>query len=489
MSPEAKYLRPIAARVAVAVALAAWPGWGTVVAAAETSASSAEDLEFFERSVRPLLAKHCGECHSRRAGDPEGGLSFDSRADFRSAEGVAVAGKPAESLIVRAVRYDGDLQMPPDGRLDAAAIATIEEWVRRGLPWPDDGVPAGSAGGTEPFDIAKRKAEHWCWQPPRHQRAFFTSGTEATRGEIDRFVLARLEAAGLEPAAEAGRETLVRRAAEVITGLPADPSDVERRAADTDPDAFEKYVDTLLASPHYGERFARHWLDVTRYADSRGHEFDFGIPNAWRYRDWVIGAFNDDLPYDQFVREQIAGDLVERPRIDPVTGANRSVVGTGFWFLGEAVHAPVDIAQDEADRVDNCLDTFGKAFLGLALGCARCHDHKFDAISNEDYYALSGMLMSSSYRQVPFETLEHNRGVADPLGVGPGELAPGLPDRRGHQRQERRLRFDVGRGEPVGDAAVVLERHEGHQPVAARHEHGREGVVVLVGDGGELVVV
>jgi len=384
---------------------------GAVGFAAGPAAASREDLDFFESQVRPLLKAHCAECHSRKAGDPEGGLSFDSRADFGAAEGVAVAGKPDESLIVKVVRYDGDLQMPPDGRLPAAAIKTIEEWVSRGLPWPDDGTQAG----VEVFDIAKRKAEHWCWQAPRASAAPAVKNAAWCRDDIDRFVLTRLEAAGLEPAPEASRAVLVRRASEILTGLPADPADLRRIVADADPLAYEKYVDALLASPSYGERFARHWLDVVRYGESRGHETDFTIPNAWRYRDWVVKAFNDDLPYDQFVREQIAGDLVDRPRIDRATGVNDSVVGTGFWFLGEEVHSPVDIKQDEADRIDNRVDTFGKAFLGLALGCARCHDHKFDAISNEDYYAIAGMLMSSSYRQVPFETLEANKALAQRL--------------------------------------------------------------------------
>jgi len=375
-------------------------------------AVSPEDAAFFETKVRPLLVEHCAECHSSKAGDPEGGLSFDSRADFLAAEGVAIAGRPDDSLLVKVIRYDGDLQMPPAGRLPDEAICTIEGWVRRGLPWPDDGGPAAAAAG---FDIATRKAEHWCWQAPRAVPPPPVRNLAWCRGDIDRFILARLEAAGLAAAAEASRELLARRASEILTGLPADPAEVERLAADPDPAAFERYVDRLLASPHYGERFGRHWLDVVRYGENRGHEFDYPIPNAWRYRDWVVRAFNDDLPYDQFAREQIAGDLVASPRIDAATGANQSVVGTGFWFLGEAVHAPVDIAQDEADRVDNCVDTFGKAFLGLALGCARCHDHKFDAISNEDYYAIAGMVMSSSYRQVPFETLEANRRVAERL--------------------------------------------------------------------------
>jgi hypothetical protein len=375
---------------------------------AAEAAISAADAEFFESRVRPLFTTHCAECHSRKAGDPEGGLSFDSRADFRAAEGVAKAGAPEASLLVQVVRYDGDLQMPPDGKLPAEAIRTIEEWVKRGLPWPEDGRQAGG----EAFDIAARKSEHWCWHAPRAAATPAVQNGDWCRGEIDRFVLARLEAAGLTPAAEASRETLVRRASEILTGLPADPADVDRVARDPDPLAYEKYVDTLLASPQYGERFARHWLDVARYGESRGHESDYTIPNAFQYRDWVVRAINADVPYDQFVREQIAGDLVDRPRVDPATGVNESVLGTGFWFLGEEVHSPVDIKQDEADRIDNRVDTFGKAFLGLALGCARCHDHKFDAISNEDYYAIAGMLMSSSYRQVPFETLEANKAVA-----------------------------------------------------------------------------
>ena len=399
----------------------------TAAAAAEavlppTVVHQAADLEFFESKVRPLLVQHCAECHSRQAGDPEGGLSFDSRSDFLAAEGVAVAGKPDDSLLVKVVRYDGDLQMPPDGKLPSEVIQTFEEWVRRGLPWPADRTDSGTATtAVEPFDIAKRKADHWCWHPPQVASMPPVQNAGWCRNDIDRFVLARLESAGLEPATEASRATLVRRAAEILTGLPADPADVERVASDADSSGFERYVDQLLASPHYGERLARHWLDVARYGETRGHEFDFPIPNAWQYRDWVVKAFNADLPYDQFVREQIAGDLVERPRVDPQTGANASVVGTGFWFLGEAVHAPVDISQDEADRIDNAVDTFGKAFLGLALGCARCHDHKFDAISNEDYYAIAGMLMSSSYRQVPFETVEANREVARRLVAADAE--------------------------------------------------------------------
>ena len=390
----------------VLLVLVATPGRG------EPLTASAEDLAFFESQVRPLLVKHCSDCHSAEAGDPEGGLSFDSRADFFAAEGVAVPGLADESLLVQVVRYDSDQQMPPDGKLPDTAIATIEEWVRRGLPWPDD----GKAARVETFDLAARKSEHWCWHRP--ERCSAPAVTEAgwCRNDIDRFVLARLEAAGLEPAPAADLAVLVRRASEILTGLPPDPVDVAQVLADSSPQAFEQYVDELLDSPHYGERFARHWLDVARYGETRGHEFDYLIPNAWQYRDWVVRALNADLPYDQFVREQLAGDLIEPPRL-AASGANESVLGTGFWLLGEEVHGPVDIKQDEADRIDNRVDTFGKAFLGLALGCARCHDHKFDAISAADYYAIAGMVMSSSYRQVPFETLEANRQVAARLAA------------------------------------------------------------------------
>ena len=388
-------------------------------AADQTGAPTAEDAEFFETRVRPLLVEHCAACHSRASGEPEGGLSFDTRAETLGHEGLAIPGKPDQSLLVEVVRYDGKLQMPPDGRLPPEAIATIEEWVRRGLPWPGEG-PAAEAGM---FDISARKADHWCWQTPRSMPAPAVATADWCRTDIDRFVLARLEAAGLTPAPEASRDQLVRRAAELLTGLPADPADVDRVAADPDPLAFEKYVDGLLASRHFGERFARHWLDVVRYGETRGHEFDFPIPNAWRYRDWVIDAINADLPYDQFVREQIAGDLLETPRLN-ADGGDESVIGTGFWYLGEEIHSPVDIAQDAADRTDNRVDTFGKAFLGMALGCARCHDHKFDAVSKEDYYAIAGTLVSSSYRQVPFETLAANRDVARRLEAHDTEARP-----------------------------------------------------------------
>ena len=232
---------------------------------------------------------------------------------------------------------------------------------------------------------------------------------------MDRFILAKLEAKSLSPAPPADKRTLLRRLSFDLIGLPPSPEEVEAFVKDESPDAYEKVVDRLLASPQFGERWARHWLDLVRYGESRGHEFDYTIPNAYQYRDYVIRALNADVPYNQFVTEHVAGDLLEKPRLNPTDGFNESIIGTGFWFLGEEVHSPVDVSQDQADRFDNRIDVFGKTFLGLTVACARCHDHKFDAISTKDYYSLFGLLESSNYRLVRFDSLDHNRQVAREL--------------------------------------------------------------------------
>ena len=200
-----------------------------------------------------------------------------------------------------------------------------------------------------------------------------------------------------------------------MIGLPPTADEVKAFIQNKKPQATEHAVDQLLESPHFGERWGRHWLDIIRYAESRGHEFDNDTPNAFQYRDYVIRALNADIPYDQFVREHIAGDLLQNPRLHPKEHFNESVLGTGFWFLGEWVHSPVDIRKDEADRFDNMIDVFSKTFLGVTVACARCHDHKYDAISTADYYSLSGFLQSSDYRQVRFESMEQNRKTATEL--------------------------------------------------------------------------
>jgi len=391
---------------------------GVVVRADASDPPSPADLEYFESKVRPLLVERCYSCHSHDQKKDKGGLYVDSRQALLAGgdNGPAIVpGEPEKSKLIEAIGYKNvDLQMPPKRKLSDAEQATLTDWVKRGAPWPDSSGPA-TARAPSDFDIRRRKAEHWAWQPVKPAAPPTVSNTDWPKTPVDRFVLAKLEAKNLKPAPPADKRTLIRRASFAITGLPPTVEEVEAFVADDAGDAFEKVVDRLLASPHFGERWGRHWLDLVRYAETRGHEFDHSIENAWQYRDYVIRAFNADVPYDQFVIEHIAGDLLPQPRTSRDGEANESVLGTGFWFLGEWVHSPVDIRQDETDRVDNQIDVMGKTFLGLTIGCARCHDHKFDAISDEDYYAMTGFLHSSSYREVAFEHSDHNRRIAAQL--------------------------------------------------------------------------
>ncbi len=303
--------------------------------------------------------------------------------------------------------------MPPKSKLASDEVAVLTRWVELGAPWPDEG-PAASISRTN-FNLAERRAAHWAWQPIAAPEPPAVVDAAWPVAPLDRFILARLEREGLQPAAAADRATLVRRLYFDLIGLPPTGEELAAALADASPGAVEALVDRLLASPHFGERWGRHWLDLVRYCESYGHEMDYTIPNAWQYRDYVVRAINADLPYDRFVVEHLAGDLVSPPRLHPGEGFNESLLGTGFWLLGDAVHSPVDLRQDEADRVDNRLDVLGKAFLGMTVACARCHDHKFDAISQRDYYALAGFATSGSYRLARFDTLEKERAIAGQL--------------------------------------------------------------------------
>jgi hypothetical protein len=363
-------------------------------AAPSRAAGPPVDAEFFEKKVRPVLAEHCLKCHGPQK--QKGGLRLDSRpALLRGGDsGPAVdPGAAARSRLVEAIGYAGELRMPPRGKLPAEAVADLTAWVEAGLPWPAGPTAPATAGSPATPDFTERR-KHWCWQPVRPVTPPAVRDTAWPLNPIDRFVLAKLEAAGVAPAPPADRRTLLRRVTFDLTGLPPTPEEIDAFLADRSPEAYSKAVDRLLASPAYGERWARHWLDLVRYAETAGHEFDYDIPDAWRYRDYVIRALNADLPYDRFVTEQVAGDLLPEPRRDP-DGTNGSVLGTGFWYLHEAVHSPVDVRADQANRLDNQIDVFGKTFLGLTLACARCHDHKFDPVAQKDYYALAGYLESS----------------------------------------------------------------------------------------------
>ena len=357
---------------------------------------SAADLEFFESRVRPLLIEHCYECHSAKH-DIEAGLRLDHRNGLLTGgdNGAAIVpGKPADSRLIDAIEYDDvNLQMPPDGKLSEADITTLTEWIQRQAPWPYEEVMESKADSE--FDLEKLKAQHWCWQPISNPTAPQVLNQEWPRDPIDRFVLAQLEANDLAASNSADRVTLLRRLYFDLIGLPPRPHEVEAFLNDRSDNAIATVVDKLLDSPHFGERWARHWMDLMRFAESHGHEFDYPIHHAHQYRDYLIRAFNADVPYDQFVIEHLAGDLVASPRRHPESGINESVIGTAFYWLGEATHAPVDVKGDEAGRIDNQIDVIGKSFLGLTVACARCHDHKFDAISTKDYYSMSGFLQSS----------------------------------------------------------------------------------------------
>jgi len=376
-------------------------------------------MEFFERKVRPVLVKHCYSCHSAKAKKLRGGLRLDSREAMLAGgdSGTAfVPGQPDKSRLIEAIGYKNvELQMPPRDKLPDTAIADLTTWVRMGAPWPKQQATTDTTTTMATFDLAQRKRDHWAWRAIRPQTPPTVRNIRWPRDPVDRFILARLEDKGLSPAKEADRRTLVRRLYFDLIGLPPSPGEVEAFLRDTSADAAEKVVDRLLSSAHFGERWGRHWLDLMRYAETRGHEFDYPIPNAYQYRDYVIRALNADVPYNQFVVEHLAGDLLSKPRLHPQRGFNESILGSGFWFLGEEVHSPVDIRQDQADRFDNKVDVLSKAFLGLTVACARCHDHKFDAISTKDYYALFGFLQSSPYRLARFDSMEHNRRVAADL--------------------------------------------------------------------------
>ncbi|MGE0538352.1 MAG: PSD1 and planctomycete cytochrome C domain-containing protein [Pirellulales bacterium] len=378
--------------------------------AAATAQSAAAKDEFFERRIRPVLSTSCFPCHAK--GDKsKGGLDLSTREGLLKGgrRGPAVAlGDPESSLLLKAIRRlpDAPVKMPPKSTLPEPAIDDFTLWIAEGMPWP--AAPTGVA------DEASLPGD-WAFEPIRDPPPPTVADNTWPRQELDHFVLARLESAGIAPAPPIDKRGFVRRVTFDLIGLPPTAEEIDAYLTDDAADAESRLVDRLLASPHYGERWARHWLDVVRYAETDGHEFDVDKPNAYRYRDYTIEAFNRDLPFDQFVREQIAGDRI--PIDDQRTssdGATRlAPIGTGFWYLGEVQNTPVDEQQDRANQVENQLDVFGKAFMGLTLGCARCHDHKFDPIPTADYYALAGFLYSSDKRQQCVEGLRRESELAN----------------------------------------------------------------------------
>ncbi len=361
---------------------------------------SPEGIEFFESKIRPLLVARCYKCHSAEAGKAKGDLALDTRAaTLKGGEtGPAVVpGEIEKSLLIRAIRYtDPELQMPPSGKgipkLTAAQVADFEAWVRSGAPDPRAEAAAPAAAGSADAALPP----DWAFSPPKDHPLPAVRNEGWPQNPIDHFILARLEAKGLPPAPPADKRTLLRRATIDLTGLPPTPEEAAAFEADAAPDAFARVVDRLLASPRYGERWGRHWLDVVRYADARdtrGLGGDVDIGEAWRYRDWVVDAFNRDMPYDQFIVHQIAGDLL--PPKEPGGVNVDGLVATGFLTLGEWGTGDADKEKMVTDIVDDQVDVVGRALMGLTVACARCHDHKFDPITAADYYALAGFFFST----------------------------------------------------------------------------------------------
>lgn len=365
-----------------------------------------EQVEFFETRIRPLLVSECYPCHSHQASKLKGNLHLDSSAALLKGgdSGPAVVpGNPDSSLVVRAVRYkEQELAMPPKKRLSDAQIADVETWVRMGATWPDAG---GSAATNSPsgYDWARFRAEHWAFRKVEKAPAPPVIHQAWVRSPIDAFVLARLEAAALKPAPPAEKRLLIRRAFLDLIGLPPTPEQVSAFLADSSPGAFAAVVDRLLASTQYGERWGRHWLDVARYSDGLGGFLDNdSLPEAWRYRDWVVAALNQDLPYNAFVKAQIAGDLISS---SPEAG-----IATGFFAVGPTYNSdggdPEAQAQAQAETLADRVDSLTRAFLGLTAACARCHDHKFDPISVRDYYGLAGIFNNTKVALLPIVSQE-----------------------------------------------------------------------------------
>jgi hypothetical protein len=429
--------------------------WVLAFGAALPAGAPAQEAEFFERRVRPVLVEKCLKCHGPKK--QMGGLRLDSReAALQGGDGGPAVrpGDPDGSPLVQAVRRAGQLKMPPKRALAAAEVEALVEWVRMRAPWP-----ATNAAGTT-ADVWKR---HWAFQPVRDRAPPAVSNATWARTSVDPFVLARLEEVGLAPSPEADRRTLIRRLSFDLVGLPPTPAEVAAFEADASADAYEGVVDRLLASPHYGERWGRHWLDVARYADTKGYVFfeEASFPWAWTYRDWVMRALNEDMPYDQFVLRQLAADQLP-------DGHRRDLPAMGFLTAGGR------FMNNVHDILDDRIDVVCRGLMGLTVGCARCHDHKFDPVPTADYYSLYGVFASCAEPEVP------------PLFAEPPRTPQYEAFRKELDRREARLKeFLASKYRAVtGDA-----RRRAAEYLLAAHALKDQPAIedfMLIADGGDL---
>jgi mono/diheme cytochrome c family protein len=412
---------------------------------------STADVEFFEAKVRPLLDQHCSSCHAK--GKSKGGLSLASRDAMLkggdSAQPAVVPGAPDQSPLIVAVKYDDAVKMPKKYKLKDQEIAVLVAWVKRGAPWPAaTGAATIRTGGDS---ISPEDRAFWSFRPIGDPPAPVVKNPGWCKDPIDGFILSKLEKNGLHPVAPADKRTLLRRATFDLIGLPPTPEEIDAFLADNSPDAFAKEVDRLLASPHYGERWARHWLDVARYGEDQAHTFQARLyPGGYRYRDWVVQAFQDDMPYNQFVTEQIAGDLLKTG--DPMS----RLPALGFFALGPHYYQDAGEAKAaEAAELDDHVDVLGRGFLGLTVACARCHDHKFDPITTQDYYALAGVFKSTRYLEEP---------------VGPADVAAKFNEgQEAIKKQEAKVKeFLKAEAGKQGAAGQKSKQIEGKLPPEAK---------------------
>ncbi|MFO0801629.1 MAG: PSD1 and planctomycete cytochrome C domain-containing protein [Gemmataceae bacterium] len=407
-------------------------------------------VEFFEAKIRPVLVKHCYACHSAEAQTKKklkAGLRLD-RKDHVLKGGESgpalVPGDAKKSLLIQVLKAEGSERMPPDKPLPAAVIADFEKWIQDGAFDPRTGADESSA------DIAEAK-NHWAFQPLRN------AGIPAGRNAIDHFIQSRLRENGVSPAPLADRRTLLRRAAFDLTGLPPTPEEAEAFLKDESPEAYAKLIERLLASRHYGEKWGRHWLDVVRYADTAGETADFPLPEAWRYRNYVIDAFNADKPFDRFIKEQLAGDILARTAL----ASERPALLAATGYLAISRRFGFDVRADHFLTIEDTIDTLGKSFLGLTIGCSRCHDHKYDPIPMTDYYALYGVFESTRFampgcekdkRQHDLVPVSRNAELAMLGGMTTRDSVYGVMEGSPHDAQLHK------RGDPETRGIVVPRR-------------------------------
>jgi mono/diheme cytochrome c family protein len=411
---------------------------------------SAEGIAYFETHIRPLLAERCYGCHSQRAEKQEGGLRLDARGAWLKGGARGAAVIPADlngSLLIQAVRYtDPDFQMPPTEKIPDEAIAALETWIKMGAPAPHEDV---ATEFTHPSDPIAGKS-HWAFQRLTKPNSPSVKNEHWPRSEIDRFVLAKLEHLDLNPVTDAAPRDLIRRLSFQIVGLPPLPAHLELYEQSPSQETLAVIVDELLASPQFGQRWGRHWLDLARYADSNGLDENFLFREAWRYRNWVIDAVNADMPFDRFLLEQLAGDLLP---YDSIVQRDRQRIAAGFLVVGPKVLLGVNPQKQKMDVADEQIETIGRAVLGQTLGCARCHDHKFDPIPTADYYAMAGILTSTKVMEQRFMLNEQR--VMERL-VGLGENGEAVDD--AYEAYWRNLRNLKSRAEKAKAALELLQQ-------------------------------